>query len=78
MVFDFEGHPFNLRVSVGLWREGIPILTASATNPGWGTILARGSAVKSLVDSAVSKFESELRALIERIEIVPDAGAGDT
>lgn len=73
LVLEFNGNPFNLRVSAGLWREGIPILSASATNSGWGTALARGSAVNSLADSAVSTFESELRNLMARIQIVPDA-----
>jgi len=73
LVLEFNGNPFNLRVSASLWREGIPILSASATNPGWGTALARGSAVNSLADSAVSTFESELRNLMARTQIVPDA-----
>ena len=69
---EFNGNPFNLRVSASLWREGIPILTASATNSGWGTALARGSAVESLADSAVSTFQSELTGLMSHTEIVPD------
>lgn len=73
LVFEFNGNPFNLRVSVSLWREGVPILSASATNSGWGTALARGSAVSSLVDSAASTFESEFRSLMVHTRIVPDA-----
>ena len=72
LVMEFNGNPFNLRVSASLWREGIPILTASATNSGWGTALARGSAVESLADSAVSTFQSELTGLMSHTEIVPD------
>lgn len=72
-VLEFNGNPFNLRVSAGLWREGIPILSASAANSGWGVALARGSAVNSRADSAVSTFESELRNLMAYIQIVPDA-----
>ena len=73
LVLEFNGNPFNLRVSVGLWREGIPVLSASATNSGWGTALARGSAVNSLANSAASKFEAELKSLMTRTEIVPNA-----
>jgi hypothetical protein len=72
LMFDFNGNPFNLRVSVGLWREGVPILSASATNSGWGTALARGPAVSSLADSSAAKFEIELKNLISRTQIVPD------
>lgn len=78
LVFEFNGNPFNLRVSAGLWREGVPILTASSTNSGWGTALARGSAVNSLADSAVSTFQSELTSLMARTEIVPDAAGTKT
>jgi hypothetical protein len=73
LVLEFNGNPFNLRVSVGLWREGIPVLSASATNSGWGTALARGSAVNSLANSAASKFEAELEKLMTRTEILQNA-----
>jgi len=72
LVVEFNGNLFNMRVSVGLWREGIPILTASATNPGWGTLLARGAAVNSLAESALKKFEIELRAFKSRTTILQD------
>jgi len=72
LVFEFNSNPFNLRVSAGLWRQGIPVLSASATNSGWGTALARGSAVKSLADSAADTFENELQKLITRTQIVED------
>ena len=73
LVFEFNGNPFDLRVSAGLWHEGIPILSASATNSGWGTALARGSAVNSLADSTVAAFAIELRSLISHTQIVPNA-----
>ena len=72
LVFEFNGNPFNLWVSASLWRDGVPILTAGATNSGWGTALARGSAVSSRVDSVLSKFESELASLMAHTKIVPD------
>ena len=73
LVFEFNGNPFNLRVSVGLWNQGIPVLTGSATNSGWGTALARGNAVSSLVGSAAKQFDTELTAFAQRTQIVQDA-----
>lgn len=72
LVVEFNGNPFNMRVSAGLWREGIPILSASSTNSGWGTAIARGSAVNSLADSTASIFESELRNLKAHTRILPE------
>lgn len=72
LVFEFNPNPFNLRVSAGLWRQGVPVLSASATNSGWGTALARGSAVNSLAESTVSVFDEELQKLVARTQIVPD------
>jgi len=73
LKFDFNGNPFNLRVSAGLWREGIPLLSASATNSGWGTALARGGAVNALADMTLTKFKRDLADLMTRTQIVPDA-----
>ena len=67
---DFNGNPFNLRVGAALWHDGVPILTASATNSGWGTALARGSAVKNLADAALTKFEHEFSQLRPHLQIV--------
>jgi hypothetical protein len=73
LVIEFNGNPFNLRISAGLWKDGIPVLSASATNSGWGTALARGSAVSALADSAAATFKSELDSLATRVQIVADA-----
>ena len=35
--FEHSDSVMNLSVSAGLWNQGIPVLTASATNSGWGT-----------------------------------------
>ena len=72
LVFEFNGNPFNMRVAAGLWRQGIPVLTGSATNPGWGTALARGSAVNSLAEKSVSQFKAELDSFAARAQIVAD------
>lgn len=68
--FDFNGNPFNLRVGASLWQDGVPVLTASATNSGWGTALARGAAVQNLADSAAATFEKELSELRPRVRVV--------
>jgi len=73
LVFEFNGNPFNLRVSAGLWNQGVPVLTASATNSGWGTAIARGTAVSSLAGKAGNQFDSQLAVLASRTQIVPDA-----
>jgi hypothetical protein len=67
---DFNGNLFNMRVGAALWHDGAPILTASATNPGWGTLLARGAAVQNLADSCATKFERELSRLQPHLRIV--------
>jgi len=67
---DFNGNPFNLRVGAALWHDGVPILTASATNSGWGTALARGSAVKNLADAALTTFDHEFSQLRPHLRIV--------
>ena len=73
LYFEFNPNPFNLRVSAGLMQEGVPVLSASATNSGWGTALARGSAVNSLSESAVNTFKTELNKFMEHTKIVEDA-----
>lgn len=76
LVFEFNGNPFNLRVSAGLWNQGVPVVTGSATNSGWGTALARGSAVRSLIGKAAKQFSRELDVFVSRVRIVPDAKQG--
>lgn len=71
--FEHNDSVMNLSVSAGLWRQGVPILTASATNSGWGTALARGRALNSLADTALKQFDTELTELGSRIKVVPDA-----
>ncbi len=73
LVFDFNSNPFNLRISAGLWNQGIPVLTGSATNPGWGSVIARGAAVNALADTSVQQFTKELDSFASRVKIVPDA-----
>lgn len=73
LVFEFNGNPFNLRVAAGLWRQGVPVLTASASNSGWGTAIARGTAVNSLSEKSFEQFRIELDAFASRVQIVPDA-----
>ena len=70
LVFEYNPNPFNLTVSVGLWRQGIPVLSASATNSGWGTVIAHGSAVNSLAESAAEEFEKKLKQFITHTKIV--------
>ena len=73
LVFDFSANPFNLRIAAGLWNQGIPVLTGSATNPGWGSVIARGAALNSLADTSIQQFTTELESFTSRVKIVSDA-----
>jgi hypothetical protein len=68
----FNGDPFDTRVAAELWHDGVPILTASATNSGWGTMLAHGAAVENLADSAVTIFEKKLSELRPHLRVVDE------
>lgn len=62
----------NLSVSASLWRQGVPVLSASATNSGWGTAIARGGALNSLAEKAAEQFDEQLSDLSSRTQVVPD------
>jgi hypothetical protein len=66
--FEFNPNPFNLRVAASLVHRGVPVLTTSATNPGWGTALARGIAVNGRAEAAVENFRGELSKLMPHIQ----------
>ena len=68
----FNGNLFDTRVAAELWHDGVPILTASATNSGWGTMIAHGAAVENLADSAVTIFEKKLSELRPHLRIVDE------
>ena len=70
--FEHNDSVMNLSVSASLWRQGVPVLSASATNSGWGTAIARGSALNSLVDKTAKQFEEQLTDISGRTQIVPD------
>jgi len=72
LKLEFNGNPFNIRVSASLWQRGVPLLSASATNPGWGTALARGIAVNGRAESALESFRNQLAEFSTHIRIVPD------
>lgn len=70
---EFNPNVFNIRVAALLTQHGVPILSASATNPGWGTALARGVAVNGRAEAALESFKEQLADLSPRLRIVPDA-----
>lgn len=74
LKFEFNPNPFNIRVAASLWQRGLPVLSASATNPGWGTALARGSSVDGRAEAALESFKEQLAELAPRMTIVPDSG----
>ena len=69
---DFNPSVMNMRVSAALWQNGVPIVTADAANSGWGTALARGTAVQNLVESAAKAFQVELRKMSSSLHIEED------
>ena len=70
---EFNPNPFNIRVSTLLVQRGIPVLSASATNPGWGTAIARGVAVNGRAEAAIEDFRLQLAKLMPRVTFKPDA-----
>jgi len=70
---EFNPNPFNIRVAASLVQHGVPVLSASATNPGWGTAIARGQAVNGRADAAIEDFRAELAELMLRVKFKPDA-----
>jgi hypothetical protein len=68
LQLEFNPNPFNLRVSASLLQHGIPVLTASATNSGWGTALARGVAVNGRAEAAIANFRAQLSMLMPRLK----------
>lgn len=73
LKIEFNPNVFNIRVAASLIQRGVPVLTASATNPGWGTALARGVAVNGRAEAALESFKEQLTELSPRLKIVPDA-----
>jgi hypothetical protein len=69
---DFNGNLFNTRVAAELWHDGAPILTASATNSGWGTAIAHGEAVENLANAAVAMFGQKLSQLRPHVRIIEE------
>ena len=73
--FEHNDSVMNLSVSASLWRQGVPVLSASSTNSGWGTAIARGGALNSLAQKTLREFDSQLTELSPRLQIVPDENA---
>jgi len=69
---DFDPNIFTMRVTAALWKDGAPVVSGSATNSGWGTLLARGSAVNNLADSSWQEFALALHSFVTRVTILPD------
>lgn len=69
---EFNPNPFNIRVSASLAQHGVPVLSVSATNPGWGTAIARGVAVNGRAEAAVEDFRAELAKLMPHVKFKPD------
>ena len=51
---------FNVYCNIVLMKDGVPLISANGTNPGWGTVIFRESARKGVFDSALEQFEKKL------------------
>jgi hypothetical protein len=51
---------FNVRCTITLMKDGVPIVSGGATNPGWGTLIARGKTSRHVFDSALQEFDRKL------------------
>lgn len=72
LKIEFNPNPFNIRVSASLEQHGVPVLSVSATNPGWGTVIARGVTVNGRAEAAVEDFRTELVGLMPRVKFKSD------
>ena len=70
---EFNPNLFNIRVAASLEQHGVAVLSVSATNPGWGTAIARGVAVNGRAEAALEDFRAELAKLMPRVKFKPDA-----
>ena len=68
----FNPNVFNTQVTVKLRQHGATVLQVQASNAGWGTGIARPAAISNLVESAVAKFDEELK----KIHVATSAGSG--
>lgn len=60
LVFEFSGSGVYISASVGLWRDGVPLLAVSSTNSGWGTLIAHSAAADGRIGVALDAFKKEL------------------
>jgi hypothetical protein len=63
--FSIEGGGV-ITVEIALLKDYKPVVKVYSSNTGWGTIVARTSAVASRVDSALDEFDEALAKLIVR------------
>jgi hypothetical protein len=51
---------FNVYCNIVLLKDDVPVVSANGTNPGFGTVLARGAAYRGVFDSALKEFDRKL------------------
>lgn len=59
----YIGGGFGVKSQIVLYDHGVPVITAKASNPGFGAWLIRGVVLRSLFNSSLERFEQELEQL---------------
>jgi hypothetical protein len=51
---------WNVQCTINLQQRGVPLISASNLNPGWGNWLARSASIEIVADSAIREFDKKL------------------
>jgi hypothetical protein len=51
---------WNVQCTINLLQRGVPLISASNLNPGWGNWLARGASISVVADAAIREFDKKL------------------
>jgi hypothetical protein len=51
---------WNVQCTINLLQRGVPVVSASNLNPGWGNWIARGASINVVADSVIREFDKKL------------------
>ena len=74
LELDFNPNPFATKVMTRLTMDGETIASSESLNAGWGTGVARGVAIKNLVDKSAGALYASLNGLGDRLVVLPTTG----
>ena len=58
--FEMNAGVWNVQCTINLLQRGVPVISASNLNPGWGNWLARGASINVVADAAIREFDKKL------------------